>query len=385
MNRLLVLTELFLPTKGGTAVWAAEVYKRLGGKAIHIVTADVAGAAAVDAAHPNTIHRLSLRRVAWLRPESLAMYARFLFKSLGLALTHRFDAVHAFRALPEGLVAWAVARLTLRPLVIYAHGEELTTWGRGGKYRAMQFALRHADRVIANSEHTRATLLEMGIASARITIIYPGVDVAVFRPGLEVNGLRERLGIHPDEKLVFSVGRLSRRKGFDQMIRAVAQLRAEGMLLRYVIAGIGEDAGYLDQLIAEHHLHGVVHRIGAVGEADLPRWLNACDLFAMPNRDINGDNEGFGMVFIEAAACGKPSLAGEAGGTGSAVLHQQTGLRVDGNRVEAVAAGLRDFLTQPERTREWGQHALQRVQREFSWERVAEKTRQLQLSATNPD
>jgi phosphatidylinositol alpha-1,6-mannosyltransferase len=385
VNRLLVLTELFLPTKGGTAVWAAEVYKRLGGKAIHIVTADVPGAAAVDAAHPNTLHRLSLKRVAWLRPESLAMYARFFFRSLGLALTHRFDAVHAFRALPEGLVAWAVARLTLRSLVIYAHGEELTTWGRGGKYRAMRFALRHADRVIANSDHTRATLLEMGIAPARITIIYPGVDVAVFRPGLEVNGLRESLGIHSDEKLVFSVGRLSRRKGFDQMIRAVAQLRAEGMLLRYVIAGIGEDADYLDRLIAEHHVHGVVHRIGAVGEADLPRWLNACDLFAMPNRDINGDNEGFGMVFIEAAACGKPSLAGEAGGTGSAVLHQQTGLRVDGNRVEAVAAGLRDFLTQPERAREWGQQALQRVQREFSWERVAEKTRQLKLSPTDPD
>jgi len=385
VNRLLVLTELFLPTKGGTAVWAAEVYKRLGGKAIHIVTADVAGATVVDAVHPNAIHRLSLKRVAWLRPESLAMYARFFFRSLGLALTHRFDAVHAFRALPEGLVAWAVARLTLRPVVIYAHGEELTTWGRGGKYRAMRFALRHADRVIANSDHTRNTLLEMGIDPARITIIYPGVDVAVFRPGLEVNGLRESLGIHPDEKLVFSVGRLSRRKGFDQMIRAVAQLRTEGILLRYVIAGIGEDADYLDQLIAEHHVHGVVHRIGAVGEANLPRWLNACDLFAMPNRDINGDNEGFGMVFIEAAACGKPSLAGEAGGTGSAVLHQQTGLRVDGNRVEAVAAGLRDFLTQPERTREWGLHALQRVQREFSWERVAEKTRQLQLSATDPD
>ncbi|MDO9221125.1 MAG: glycosyltransferase family 4 protein, partial [Thiobacillus sp.] len=347
--------------------------------------ADVAGAAVIDAAHPNTIHRLSLKRVAWLRPESLAMYARFFFKSLGLALTHRFDAIHAFRALPEGLVAWAVARLTFRPLVIYAHGEELTTWGRGGKYKAMRFALRHADRVVANSDHTRATLLGMDVDPARITIIYPGVDVAVFRPGLAAGDLRDSLGMRADEKLVFSVGRLSRRKGFDQMIRAVAQLRAEEIALRYVIAGIGEDADYLDQLIAEHHVQGLVQRIGAVGEADLPRWLNTCDLFAMPNRDINGDNEGFGMVFIEAAACGTPSLAGEAGGTGSAVLHRQTGLRVDGNSVEAVAAGLREALTQPERTYEWGQHALQRVQREFSWERVAEKTRQLNLTRTDPE
>ena len=126
-----MITELFLPTKGGTAVWAAEVYKRLGGKEIHIVTADVPGAAEVDAIHPNTIHRVDFRRVPWLRPESLAIYLRLFMKSLSLVATHRFDAIHAFRALPEGLVAWAVARLAFRPVTIYAHGEELTTWGRG--------------------------------------------------------------------------------------------------------------------------------------------------------------------------------------------------------------------------------------------------------------
>lgn len=385
MNRLLVLTELFLPTKGGTAVWAAEVYKRLGGREIHIVTADVPGAAEVDAAHPNTIHRLNLKRIPWLRPESLAMYARFFFKSLALALIHRFDAIHAFRALPEGLAAWAVARLTFRPVVIYAHGEELTTWGYGGKFKAMRFALRHADRVVANSEHTRGTLLEMGIDPARITVIYPGVDVSVFRPGLDTTGLRESLGIRPDEKLVFSVGRLSRRKGFDQMIRAVAKLHAEGIPLRYVIAGIGEDAGYLDGLIAEHNAQGVVHRIGAVSEADLPRWMNACDVFAMPNRDINGDNEGFGMVFIEAAACGKPSLAGDAGGTGAAVLDGETGLRVDGTSVETVAIGLIRLLSGKDDAMKIGQSGWKRVQMEFSWERVAKKTLALSREMTRSD
>ena len=377
MNRLLVLTELFLPTKGGTAVWAAEVYKRLGGKEIHIVTAEVPGASTVDATHPNTIHRLNLKRVAWLRPESLTIYLRFFFKALALALTHRFDVIHAFRALPEGLVAWAVARLTFRPVVIYAHGEELTTWGRGGKYKTMRFALRHADQVIANSEHTRNTLLEMGINATDITIIYPGVDVSLFRPGLDVTGLRESFGIGRDEKLVFSVGRLSRRKGFDQMIRAVALLNAEGIPLRYVIAGIGEDADYLDGLIHEYHLQAIVHRIGAVNEADLPRWMNACDIFAMPNREINGDNEGFGMVFIEAAACGKPSLAGDAGGTGSAVLHETTGIRVDGTSVSAVSDGLCKLLTQDGLADTLGRHALDRVRSDFSWERVAHKTSHL--------
>ena len=377
MNRLLVLTELFLPTKGGTAVWAAEVYKRLGGKEIHIVTADVPGAGEVDAVHPNTIHRLNLRRVPWLRPESLAMYARFFFKSLALALTHHFDAIHAFRALPEGMVAWAVARLSFRPVVIYAHGEELTTWGQGGKYKAMRFALRHADRVIANSEHTRDTLLGMGIDAACITIIYPGVDVSVFRPGLDTTGLRESLGIGPNDKLVFSVGRLSRRKGFDQTIRAVAQLRDAGLALHYVIAGIGEDAEYLDGLIEEHNVRGVVHRIGAVSEADLPRWMNACNVFAMPNREINGDNEGFGMVFIEAAACGKPAVAGKAGGTGAAVIDGKTGIRVDGESIESVCSALERVLRDNALAGRLGQEGWQRVHREFSWSSVASKSRNL--------
>lgn len=383
--RLLVLTELFLPTKGGTAVWAAEVYKRLGGKEIHIVTADVPGAAEVDATHPNTIHRLGLKRVPWLKPESLAIYARFFFKSLWLALTHRFDAIHAFRALPEGLVAWLVARLTFCPVVIYAHGEELTTWGRGRKYQAMRFALRHADRIIANSEHTRATLLEMGVAEGKITLIYPGVDVAVFRPGLDTSGLRESLGIGSEEKLVFSVGRLSRRKGFDQLIRAIAQLRQEGKPVRYVLAGIGEDHDYLGGLILEYNLHGFAHMLGAIDAGDLPRWMNACDVFAMPNREINGDNEGFGMVFIEAAACGKPVLAGAAGGTGAAVLDGVTGLRVEGAAVEAVAQGLSKLLFNREEAEAMGQRGWSRAQTEFAWEKVAEKTLALSRKMTRSD
>lgn len=381
MPRLLVLTELFLPTKGGTAVWAGEVYRRLGGKEIHIVTADVPGAASVDTAHPNTIHRLNLQRVPWLRPESLSMYARFFFTSLRLAITQHFDAIHAFRALPEGLVAWGVARLTWRPVTLYAHGEELTTWGRGRKYRAMCFALRHADRLIANSEHTRDTLLQMGIDATKIKVIYPGVDVSIFKPNQDGSKLRESLGIHADQKLVFSVGRLSRRKGFDQVIRAVAQLRADNLPVHYVIGGIGEDADYLEALIREHQLDGTVHRIGAVAEADLPRWLNACDVFAMPNRDIDGDNEGFGMVFIEAAACGKPALSGVSGGTASAVLDGVTGLRVDGTSINCVIEGLRRLLQDPAWAHQLGTAGHDRVSQQFSWESVAAKTQAILPSA----
>lgn len=375
--RLLVLTELFLPTKGGTAVWFAEVYRRLGGKEIHIVTADVDGAAEVDAVHPNTVHRLNLKRVPWLKPESLAIYLRFFMRALRLALTHRFDAVHAGRALPEGWVAWLVARLTGRPVVIYAHGEELTTWGRGGKYQAMRFALRHADRVIANSDFTRDELLRMGVSGTRITLINPGVDTARFRPGLPCDDLKRQIGLQPGEKLILSVGRLSRRKGFDMVVRSLPELARSGIAARYALIGIGEDWDYLGNLANELGVQDRVHRLGHVAPEDLPRWYNGCDVFIMPNREINGDTEGFGMVFIEAGACGKPVIAGLAGGTGAAVVEGITGLRVDGADIDAVVAAIKRILQDESYAREVGNAALARAQEFFDWHAIAQKTRTL--------
>ena len=377
MPRYLVLTELFLPTKGGTAVWFAEVYRRLSGKETHIVTADVPGAAAVDAMHPNTVHRIHMRRVTWLRPESLGMYANLFIKSLWLALTHRFDAIHAGRALPEGITAWLVARLTLHPVVIYAHGEELTTWGYGGKYKAMCFALRHADRVIANSEFTRDELLKMGVEESRIHLIYPGVDVERFRPSLECTDLRQSVGVTDAGKLILSVGRLSRRKGFDQVIQALPVLVDAGLDVRYALIGIGEDQDYLLNLALVHGVADRVHLLGHVSVDELPRWYNACDVFAMPNRDINGDTEGFGMVFIEAAACGKPTIAGQAGGTGAAVLDRITGLRIPGDSLEHVTAALVSILSKPDIAQRLGHQGYIRVMNEFAWTQVAYKTANL--------
>src|ERR1700738_3031187 len=153
----LMLTELFLPTKGGTAVSFDDAFRRLGDKEIKVVTADVAGAAEFDRTHPNTIHRIALKRVRWLKPESLLMYSKLFVKAASLVATHRFIAIFAGRVLPEGWVAWAIARLRGRPVLVHAHGEELTNWGRGRKFALMRFVFRHADAILAHSDFTRDT------------------------------------------------------------------------------------------------------------------------------------------------------------------------------------------------------------------------------------
>lgn len=373
---VLVISELFLPTKGGTAVWFDEVYRRLGGRNIHILTARVPGGEAHDANHPNSIHRVNLSRHWWLRPESLAMYAGLLWRAFMITLRRPVATLHAGRVLPEGMVALLIGRLFGKPVVIYAHGEEITTWNTPLKQRVLRFVYRHADTVVANSRFTRDLLLVRGVAGERIRLIYPGVDTRRFRPGLEIGDLRRDIGAE-GAKLVLSVGRLTRRKGFDQVIQALPALLECGVDVHYALIGIGEDEDYLRRLAAEQGVSERVHLLGHVSPEDLPRWYNAADVFAMPNREIGGDTEGFGMVFIEAAACGTPAIAGQAGGTGSAVLDDETGLRIEGADLNQVIEALYRILGDEALARRLSRNALERVQREFAWEAVAEKTRPL--------
>jgi phosphatidylinositol alpha-1,6-mannosyltransferase len=247
----------------------------------------------------------------------------------------------------------------------------------------MEFVFRHAEGVIVNSEFTRDVLLHLGVPPDRVTIIAPGVDVQRFRPGLPTQDLRARLGLSPEQKLILSVGRLQRRKGFDQVIRAIPALFARGIDAHYAIIGTGVDEEYFRTVIRECGVERHVHMLGLVSPEDLPRWYNAASVFAMPNRDVNGDTEGFGMVYLEAAACGVPALAGIAGGTGAAVCDGVTGLRVDGESVDAVARALDQLLSDSSFSIQLGQQGLQRVLEQFSWDSVATRTRQLEQQLPN--
>jgi phosphatidyl-myo-inositol dimannoside synthase len=241
----------------------------------------------------------------------------------------------------------------------------------------MVWTYRRADLIIANSEFTRDELGKLGVNPSNIALLYPGVDVDRFRPGLPYEDLNASLGLKPGQHLILSVGRLSRRKGFDQVIRALPLLVQRGLDVQYVAIGIGRDWDYLHSLAWEMNVSARVHLLGHVKPEDLPRWYNAARIVTMPNREIDGDTEGFGMVFLEAAACGKPTVAGLAGGTASAVVHGVTGLCVDGESVQAVADALASLIENPVLAKDLGSSGYRRAVGEFSWQHVAERTREL--------
>ena len=173
-------------------------------------------------------------------------------------------------------------------------------------------------------------------------------NFGLFHPAPVDEELRRSVNVSGDKKLILSVGRLMRRKGFDNVIRSLPILQEQGLIIEYALIGIGDEKTYLQELAEELNVAEHVHFLGHVSYEDLPRWYHACELFAIPNRDIEGDSEGFGLVFLEAAASGKPAIAGKAGGTSSAVIDGKTGLLVDGENVAEIATAIGRLLDDPD-------------------------------------
>jgi len=200
-------------------------------------------------------------------------------------------------------------------------------------------------------------------------VLYPGADVERFRPDLETRDIRAALGIG-DRPLAVCVSRLVARKGQDVLIRAMPAIRARVPDAALLIVGGGPDEDRLRSMAAGSN---DVFFSGQVGEDDLPRYYAVGDVFAMPCRTRLGglEVEGWGNVFIEAAACGKPVVVGDSGGAREALVDGETGILVDGARVEAVADAVASLLADPERAAAMGTAGRARVLRSHRWPDIA--------------
>jgi phosphatidylinositol alpha-1,6-mannosyltransferase len=210
-----------------------------------------------------------------------------------------------------------------------------------------------------------------------VEVVPPGVDVQRFRPlpPEAKRSLRLRFGLPADGRLVVSVSRLVPRKGMDVLIEAVRLLRPSMPDLSLAIGGQGRDRRRLEGLIGRPGLGGnVVHLLGRVPDDDLPLLDAAADVWAMLCRDrwLGLEQEGFGIVFLEAAACGVPQVAGRSGGADEAVVDGETGLVVDDPAdPRAVARALRTLLDDEPMRHRFGRAARQRAENDFDYDLLA--------------
>jgi phosphatidylinositol alpha-1,6-mannosyltransferase len=229
---------------------------------------------------------------------------------------------------------------------------------------------RHAAAILANSHHTASMLEAFGVDRTKIRVVHPGVDAERFTPSVDARALREKL-VKPGELMLLSVGRLQRRKGHDMVVKALARLRHHTPSMRYVIVGAGEERGRLESLVRDLSLGDRVAFEGLADETMLPAYYAACDIFLMPNRVDGVDFEGFGIVFLEAAASSRPAIGGRSGGVVEAIEEGSSGLLVSGTDEDELAAAIARLASSDALRHEMGRAARGRVLTRFTWARAA--------------
>lgn len=378
--RTLLISEFFPPRVGGTPTWFSEVYRRYPAGEAVVLTDYQPGDEAVDLRLELPIQRVPMRMEDWgiLRPGSLRQYLHLGLVAWRLARARRVHMIHCGRVMTEGVIGYMLWRLARLPYCVYAHGEEI---GTALSSRQLTFLMRcaygGAQKIIANSEHTRSLLRSVGVPDDKIVVIHPAVDSAHFHPCDNDVLARKQVGLN-GHRVLLSVGRLQRRKGHDMVIKALPAIAAAVPNVRYVIAGTGEEEPRLRALAEELRVAHLVQFAGRVPDAQLPAYYQACNVFLMPNREEgHQDIEGFGIVFLEASACGKPVIGGRSGGTGEAIVDGETGLRTDGENVETIADAAIALLQDRERAEEMGRRGRARVVERFDWDKVAARTMQL--------
>ncbi len=358
----LLVTNDFPPKVGGIQNYLWELWRRLPAGRAHVLTTSHPDAAAFDAAQGFPIERADR---ALLPTPQMRARIRVAADAAGAELVV-LDPAHVVGLLGPWLG---------RPYALVVHGAELAIPARTPGYNvALRRAMRGARLIIAAGPWVAREASTIA-PDVDVVDIPPGVDPTVFTPVSAAQRLarRRELGVAEDAEVVFHLSRLVPRKGADTLIRAVAQLAPRRPKLVALIGwGRGRDEQRLRRLGAR--LRAPVRFLGHVPAADLPATFGAADVFAHVCRSRWGglEQEGFGIIFLEAAACGIPQIAGASGGAADAVLDGVTGRVIDPpTDVAAVAEALDTLLADAARAADMGRAARQRGLLDFSYDDLA--------------
>jgi len=364
-KKCLIVTTHYRPLIGG----ALTVYDALASHAdgaISVLTAftdyttgaETAGWQGFDANCGYEISRVTEMRQGYL-PEGAGIWARvnsrlkagkLRRKILAAVLeTIEKNAIDVVCIGAQDALGWLVKPLkksTKCKIIIYVHGEEVSQNAHSAAAEdARREALNSADGLVAVSSFT-ADLLhrKYGVPQERITLQNNGVDLDKFRGELAPDARKKHK--LPGSPFVFACGRLVERKGFDKLVRAWPAVAAAVPKLKLLIGGKGPLEKALRDRIQALGIQDSVEMLGWMDEEAMAAAYGLAEVFIMPNRTMpDGDTEGFGLVFLEAAAMGTPSIGGRAGGAVDAILDSKTGLLVDGDNEGAISEALIGLFT----------------------------------------
>ena len=376
----LLISENFPPKTGGSGRWFWEIYSRLPRDQFLVAAGEDHRQEALDATHDLRVVRLPLTMQEWgLRSvKGLKGYCRVLPRLRKLVRQNSISRIHCGRCLPEGVMALVLRYWLGVPYCCYVHGEDVTTACESRELTMIvKRVLGRADLIFANSQNTKQILKsQWRLSDEKVRVLYPGVDTKHFRPAERSTEVRQQLGWN-DRLVVLTVGRLQMRKGQDQLIRALPAIRQAIPNVLYSIVGDGAEREHLESLVDSEGVRDLVDFRGEPDDGKLVQCYQQCDLFVLPNRQVGSDIEGFGMVLLEAQACGKPVLAGASGGTAETMRGGATGEVVPCDAPGPLADAIIALLRDTPRRAEMGEAARHWVVEHFDWKHLSQQAAQL--------
>ncbi len=382
MTKSLLITFYFPPNVGGIEDYLANICAGISDKII-VLAPKVRNSGEFDQQQKYRIYRFNLY---W---SLIAKYPRlyrvfvslilflFIIHSLKIIKRENIDLIQCGSA-DLSLAAWCLAKFTQKPYLVYAYGKDIqvnqnSILSRIWKNKLVSFALKKAEALITISQFSKMRLAELGVKSSKITVINPCVKEEVFYPNQEeAVHVRQKYNLE-NKKVLLSVGRLVARKGNDCVIEALPAILEQVPNTIYLIIGKGREKGRLQHLTKELGLEGNVIFVGYVDNTQLNSYYNVCDAFIMPSRELPGDVEGFGIVYLEANACKKPVIGGRTGGIRDAVVDGKTGLLVNPINTKEISDAVLGILSDEKLAGDLGKRGHDRVIDEFSNRGIAEK------------
>lgn len=390
----LLVSDVFPPKTGGSGRWFWEISRRLPRESLVIAAGEDPRQDAFDRTHDLRVVRtpLGMPSRTLTRPRDVANYFRGIEALLALVRSENIARIVGGRCLPEGLMARVLGWWTGLPYAVFAHGEDVNLVAArtkmdcppgGGMLESRQYrwltrwVLRGASFVIANCRNTRRMLIEdWGLQAERVRLLNPGVDTRRFVPVPRCEEVRARLGWGA-RPVVLTTSRLTKRKGQDRMIRALPIIRQAVPDVLYAVVGDGEERPALEQLTGQLGLRNHVQFLGEADEQSLVECYQQCDVFVLPNRQMGTDVEGFGMVLLEAQACGKPVVAGASGGTAETMQVPDTGLTVTSEGFDELGRIVVDLLGNAPQRAQMGAAGREWVVARFDWEPLSRLAAQM--------
>ena len=284
-------------------------------------------------------------------------------------------------AAPLGLLSASMKKAGVRKTVALTHGHEVW-WAKVFPFNcALRKIGTSVDSLTYLGEFTQQAISKSlsKAAAQKMVKIAPGIDVDHFSPQ-DSTQLRKELKID-DKRVIVSVGRLVHRKGQDHLIQAMPEILKRVPDAHILMVGQGPYLSHLKKLVQELNLVDHVTFIGRIQYAQLPEYICAGDIFAMPSRSrfFGLEVEGLGIVYLEASACGLPVIAGSSGGAPDAVLAGVTGIVVDGENNQEIAAGAIKLLQDLPASKAMGLAGREWIIENWRWEIWADRFNKLLL------